>query len=89
MSLEIKKKIKNVAIFSNMVQVSTINEGKVYLHEDGLPIYNTWHLTEYHFVDDVLFRGSSDDLPIEYKPFLTKIGTPKNVIVTKSTQDTY
>ena len=89
MNLEVKKKINQIPIFCNMIQVGNTREGKIYLHEDGLPIYNTWHLTEYHFVDKVLFRGNSVDLPEQYKSYLVEIGNPKNVVVTQSIQDTY
>jgi len=89
MNLDIKKQIKNVPIFSNMVEIDTPSSVKTFLHEDGLTIYNSWHLTEYHFIDKILFRGNSSDLPNEYKSYLPKIGNPKNVIVTQSKQDTY
>ena len=85
----IRKKMREIGIFRNMTEISNENGLKTILHKDDMPTYNSWHLTTYHFVDKVLFRGSASDLPDQYKPYLEKIGNPKNVIVTQSSQDTY
>lgn len=85
----VRKKMREIAIFRNMTEVSNQNGIKTMLHQDDMTIYNGWHLTTYHFVDRILFRGEVKDLPEQYKPLLEKIGNPKNVIVTQSSQDTY
>ena len=85
----IKKRMRDIAIFRNMTEVSNENGIKTVIHQDDMTMYNGWHLTTYHFVDRILFRGESKDLPEQYKPFVEKLGPVKNVIVTQSSQDTY
>lgn len=83
------KKMREIAIFRNMIMISN-EEGKVtMLHEDDMSTYNSWYLTEYHSVDKVLFRGESSSLGEDMKSYLDKIGNPKKVIITVSTKDTY
>ncbi len=86
---DIMKKMREISIFRNMVEVSNSNGVKTVLHKDDMTMYNSWNITSYHSVDDILYRGNSNNLPEEYKPYLVKIGSPDSVIVTKSTQDTY
>jgi hypothetical protein len=84
-----QKKIREIALFSNRIEVNRTNNTKTMIHEDNMPMYNTWHLLAFHLVDEVIFRGPSSELPTEYHSYLEKLGNPKNVIVTKSSQDTY
>jgi len=81
--------MRDIAIFRNMTEISNESGVKTILHQDDMTMYNSWHLTSYHYVDKVLYRGSSSELPHQYQAFLDKIGNPKNVIVTQSSQDTY
>lgn len=85
----IKKRIREIALFNNKFEISNIGGTKTMIHEDDMPMYNTWHLLAFHLVDDVLYRGNSNDAPNEFKSYIEKLGNPKNVIVTKSSQDTY
>lgn len=89
MNKEAYKKMREIAIFRNMVKISEDNGQKTFLHHDDMLQYNSWFLTCYHYVDKVVYRGDSKNLPSEYKSFLESIGNPERVIVTKSTQDTY
>jgi hypothetical protein len=85
----IKKRLRDIAIFRNMTEVSNENGLRTVIHQDDMTMYNGWHLTTYHFVDRILFRGEAKDLPEQYRPFVEKLGHVKNVIVTQSSQDTY
>lgn len=93
------KRMRELAIFKNNTPLKNDN-GVLMLHQDDMSMYNSWFLTEYHGVDKVIFRGESTKLSngiIEeykipkdiYEASLSKIGNPKNVIITYSTQDTY
>lgn len=83
------KKMRDLGIFQNKIQITQDNKSVTVLHVDEIPSYNGWFLTTYHGIDQILWRGESKDIPSQYKDFLTKIGNPKNVIITKSQQDTY
>ena len=85
----IKKRMRDIAIFRNMTEISNENGVKTILHQDDMTMYNGWHLTTYHLVDRILFRGEVKDLPEQYRPFVKKLGDVKNVIVTQSSQDAY
>lgn len=85
----IKKKMRDINIFRNMIEISNIGGTKIMIHHDDMPMYNSWHLTTFHLIDEILYRGSDKDLPEQYKPYLEKLGKSKNVIVTQSSQDTY
>lgn len=84
-----QKKMRDIAIFRNMVEVSNVDGVITILHEDDMRTYNSWFLTQYHDVDAVIYRGESKNLPQEYKSFLEKIGNPSSVMVSRSTKDTY
>jgi hypothetical protein len=87
---KITKKMRELAIFKNQ---TPLNENKtMMLHEDNMQSFNSWFLTSYHFVDKVIYRGLSKDAPTNIenlKDSLEKIGNPKYILVTYSTQDTY
>lgn len=93
---EQEKKMRDINIFKNKIK---LNDNLV-LHQDDMTSYNSWFLTEYHGVDEVVFRGTPDKLPIDviskhkiskdlYEGSLSKIGNPKNILITFSTKDTY
>lgn len=83
------KKMRELKIFQNKVSLN--GESTVMLHEDDMQTYVSWFLTEYHLVDKVLYRGLSSKAPDidNLRESLDKIGNPKYVIITESTQDTY
>lgn len=85
----LKNKMREIKIFRNMTQISNNNGEVIMLHEDDMPVYNSWFLISYHDVDEVIFRGESEKINQDWLPLLEKIGNPKKVIVTKSTKDTY
>lgn len=90
MTISPKKKLREVKIFNNRV---SLNNSNMMLHEDDMPVYNSWHLIEFHYVDNLIYRGTVDNLPNNLKSqvaeCLSKIGNPKNILITQSVQDTY
>lgn len=89
---EVKKKVRDLGIFKNQVQLENKGNGILMLHQDDMTVYNSWFLTEHHDVDEVVYRGLSENAPNtlpNIKECLEKIGNPKNIIVTFSTKDTY
>ena len=83
------KKMRELGIFQNKIQVTQDNKSVTVLHADEIPTYNGWFLTTYHGIDQILWRGESKNAPSEYKDSITQIGNPKYVIVTQSSEDTY
>ena len=86
---KIEKRMRELGIFQNKTQISKDEMGITMIHQDDMPVYNSWHLIEFHRVDNVVWRGQSKNIPQKYKEFLPKIGNPANVIVTQSAKDTY
>lgn len=87
---KMKKKVRDLGIFQNRTVLDS-TDGTLMLHQDDMATYNSWFLTEYHDVDKVVYRGSVDNAPDiqNLKEGLTKIGNPKNIIITFSKKDTY
>lgn len=83
------KKMRELKIFRNMMEIDRTETKKTIIHQDDMTAYNSWLLTNYHYIDQIIYRGDSNNLPEKYRPFLPKIGNPKFVIVTESSQDTY
>lgn len=91
MQLESNKKMRELGIFKNSTKLDTKN-GVLMLHQDDMTTYNSWFLTEHHGIDKIVYRGVSENAPSDLpnlKESLVKLGNPKNVIVTFSTEDTY
>lgn len=86
---KMSKKMRDLNIFKNKVVLNKIEDTITVLHQDDMSVYLTWFLIENHGVDKVIYRGPSDKSPIDIKDGLIKLGNPKNVIITQSTQDTY
>ncbi len=86
---ETRKKMRELAIFRNKIVINKRENLTTVLHQDDMINYNTWFLIEHHGVDKVIYRGSPDKSPIDITDELIKLGNPKNVIITQSTQDTY
>ncbi len=88
------KKMRELGIFKNSTKLSTDHSKNeiLMLHQDDMPSYNSWFLTEYHGVNKVVYRGLSENAPSDlpnFKESLDKLGNPKSIIVTSSTEDTY
>lgn len=82
--------MRELGIFQNKCQLD--NSGNIMLHQDDMPVYNTWFLTCFHFVDEVIYRGPSSEAPKNIPNLsegLAKLNQPKNIIITTSKQDTY
>ena len=83
------KKMRELKIFRNMFEIDRTESKKIVIHQDDMSFYNSWLLTNYHYIDKIIYRGDTKNLPEKYRPFLEKIGNPISVLVTESSQDTY
>lgn len=84
------KKMRELAIFKNQTPLNP--EKTLMLHQDDMSQFCSWFLTSYHFVDKVIYRGLSKEAPSDIenlKECLDKLGNPKHILITYSTQDTY
>ena len=87
---EVYKKMREIKIFRNLTPLNS--EKTLILHQDDMQSYNSWFLTSHHSVDKVVYRGLASNAPSDIenlKEGLEKIGNPKNILITFSTQDTY
>lgn len=96
-----KVKMRDLGIFKNKIDLTTSKvKGKLMLHQDDMPAYCSWFLVEHHLVDNVAFRGEPAKLTTAIMDkynlskeaidnSLVKLGNPKSIIITVSSQDTY
>lgn len=91
--------MRDLGIFQNK-KILSKKDKTIVLHEDNMLVYNSWFLTEYHGVETVIYRGPYNKMPesilprinqtlTQFRYSLNEIGTPANILITESSQDTY